>query len=138
MVAEPMQRTGEQPADSPAEKRNLLSVAHTSAVGSRCGAWRIVTSAEQKKGLVREFIEKATDLQRLEARAYAMETVTLHLKQLKDLKAQLCSEIMKQERVQPHTGERIINGIVEVVKLALQERVRQRIDGEGDLLRTCF
>ena len=61
MVAEPMRRTGEQPADSPAEKRNLLSVAHTSAGGSRCGAWRIVTSAEQKKDLVREFIDKAAD-----------------------------------------------------------------------------
>ena len=56
-----------------------------------------------------------------------METVRPHLTQLKDLKAQLCSEIMKQERVQPHTWERIVNGTVEVVKLALQERVRQRI-----------
>ena len=43
-----MQRTGEQPVDLSVEKRNLLSVAHTSAVGSRRGAWRIVTSAEQK------------------------------------------------------------------------------------------
>ena len=49
MVAEHMQRTGEQPADSPAEKRNLMSVAHTSAVSGRCGAWRIIASAEQKE-----------------------------------------------------------------------------------------
>ena len=77
-----MRRTGEQPADSSAEKRNQLSVAHTSAVGRRCRAWRIVTSAEQKedlkgnedghqayaetakidrKDLVREFIGKAAD-----------------------------------------------------------------------------
>ena len=34
---------------------------------------------------------EATDMQRL-------ETVTLHLTQLKDLKVQLCSEIMKPER----------------------------------------
>ena len=48
MVAEPMQRTGEQPADSPAEERNLMSVAHTSAVGGRCGAC-IIASVEQKE-----------------------------------------------------------------------------------------
>ena len=48
-MAEYMQRMGEQPVDLSAEERNLLSVAHKSAVGSRCGAWRIITSVEQKE-----------------------------------------------------------------------------------------
>ena len=40
---------GEQPVDLSAEERKLLSVAHTSAIGSRRGAWRIITSVEQKE-----------------------------------------------------------------------------------------
>ena len=40
---------GEQPVDLSAEERKLLSVAHTSAIGSRRGAWRIITSVKQKE-----------------------------------------------------------------------------------------
>ena len=49
IVAEPTQRTGEQPANLSAEGRNLMSVAHTSAVGSRCEARRVISSVEQKE-----------------------------------------------------------------------------------------
>ena len=48
-MAEYMQGVGEQPVDFSAEEQNPLSVAHTSAVGSRCGAWRIITSVERKE-----------------------------------------------------------------------------------------
>ena len=48
-MAEYTQRVGEQAAELSVEERNLLSVAHRSAVGSRRAAWRIVTSVEQKE-----------------------------------------------------------------------------------------
>ena len=48
-MAEYMQEMGEQPVHLSAEEQNSLSVAHTSAVGNRCGAWCIITSVERKE-----------------------------------------------------------------------------------------
>ena len=46
-MAEYIERMGEQPVELSVEEPNLLSFARKNAVGSRCGAWRII--AEQKE-----------------------------------------------------------------------------------------
>ena len=48
MVAEHMQRVGEQAVELSVEERSLLSIADKNAGGSRNAAWRFITSVERK------------------------------------------------------------------------------------------
>merc|ERR1712007_400663 len=48
-MADYMEKVGNLPDELSVEERNLLSVAYKNAVGSRRGAWRIITSVEQKE-----------------------------------------------------------------------------------------
>ena len=70
VMAEFLQRVGEQPSELSVEDRNLLSVAYGSTAGCRRAAWRIITSVEQKekfKGMeqqashAREYVAKVED-----------------------------------------------------------------------------
>ena len=49
VMAEYLQRVGEQPSELPAEEVNLLSAVFKNADDSRRAAWRVITSAEQQK-----------------------------------------------------------------------------------------
>ena len=49
VMAESLQRVGEQPSEFSVEDRNLRSVACESTVGSRRAAWRIIAGVEQKE-----------------------------------------------------------------------------------------
>ena len=49
VMAESLQRVGEQPSECSVEDRNLRSVAYESAAGSRRAAWRIIAGVEQKE-----------------------------------------------------------------------------------------
>ena len=50
-MTESLQSVGEQPLELSVEERNLLLVAYGSTAGCRRGAWRIITSVEQKENL---------------------------------------------------------------------------------------
>ena len=49
VMAEYLQRVGEQPSELPVEEVNLLSAVFKNADDSRRAAWRVITSAEQKE-----------------------------------------------------------------------------------------
>ena len=49
VMAESLQRVGEQPSESSVEDRNLRSVAYESTVGSRRAASRVIAGVEQKE-----------------------------------------------------------------------------------------
>merc|ERR1712066_34489 len=70
-----MEEVGKLTEELTVEERNLLSVAHKNAVGSRRAAWRIITSVEQKEkskgneqqaGWAKEYCKKVeTELQKI-------------------------------------------------------------------------
>ena len=49
VMAESLQRVGEQPLELSVEERNLLSVAYGSIINNRHAAWRIIVGDEQKE-----------------------------------------------------------------------------------------
>ena len=54
VIAEYLQRVGEQPSELPVEEVNLLSAVFKNADDSRRAAWRVITSAElEEKSRVR-------------------------------------------------------------------------------------
>ena len=75
VMAEYVQRVGEQPSELLVEEWNLLSAIYKNAVGNRRAAWRVITSVEQKEtskgdeklvSNAREYVEKVeSELQKI-------------------------------------------------------------------------